>query len=187
MTPAKTATRAKTLAIDPQITAKRQRAIAENRCYRGHTKLPYSDEFYTPAYLPKSLGTFDLDPCAGPSRHARRNIRRPKDGLAARWKGRVWLNPPYSRLENWLQRFVSHGDGIALVNSRPDAAWFHALSPGASGLLFLRGRVPFHLPDGKRRHPPVGSVLVAYGKRNLTALRRSGLPGLLFSAPEVPA
>jgi hypothetical protein len=164
--------------IDRRITHNRQKAIAQGRCYRGHTRYGYSDEFYTPAYIPAALGPFDLDPSAGPSKHARRNVRRPKDGLAVKWTGRVWLNPPYSRLEDWLERFVSHGNGIALVNARPDAAWFQELCCRASAMLFLRGRTKFVTPSGDLRNPPVGSVLVAYGRRNANALRRSGLPGI---------
>ena len=167
--------------VDPKITRNRQLAIAQGRCYRGHTKRPYSDEFYTPPEIPAACGSFDLDPCAGPSHHAARNIRRPKDGLAANWKGRVWLNPPYSRIEDWLARFMRHRNGIALVNARPDAAWFQEFASHASALLFLRGRTHFTTPDGETRNPPVGSVLVAYGKRNATALRRSGLPGVLVT------
>ena len=49
----------------------------------------------------------------------------------------------------------------------------------ASAVLWLRGRVKFVAPNGKAGSPPVGSVLVAYGKRNAEALARSGLPGIL--------
>ena len=118
----------KKMEIDPKITANRQRTIAQNRCYRGHTKHAYSDEFYTPPEIPAALGTFDVDH-AGPSEHARRNICRPKDGLLAIWRGRVWLNPPYSRLEDWLTRFVDHGNGIALVNAAPTPYGFSRSFP----------------------------------------------------------
>ena len=167
--------------IPANITACRQASISQGRCYRGTAKRGYSDEFYTPARIPKALGRFDLDPCSGPSKHARRNLRRPKDGLAIKWAGRVWLNPPYSRIEDWLLRFIKHGNGIALVNARPETVWFQTLAAGASALLFLRGRTKFETPDGPARNPPVGSVLVAYGKRNAAALRSSGLAGILVS------
>jgi hypothetical protein len=68
--------------------------------YNGHARRePYDDEWYTPPDLVKSLGSFDLDPCAGPMRHAKRNLRR--KGLSAAWRGRVWLNPPYSTVHLW--------------------------------------------------------------------------------------
>lgn len=141
--------------------------------------LAYSDEYYTPPAIVASLGTFDLDPCAGPSQHARRNITPPADGLAIAWRGRVWLNPPYSNVHLWLDRFMEHGNGIALVNARPDAAWWQKLAERATALLFIAGRVKFLTPGGEKRNPPVGSVLVVYGCRNAEALRTSGLAGLL--------
>ena len=105
--------------IDPKITANRQRAIAQNRCYRGHTKHAYSDEFYTPPEIPAALGTFDIDPCAGHQNMPAATSAARRMGFLAIWRGRLWLNPPYSRLEDWLTRFVDHGNGIALVNAAP--------------------------------------------------------------------
>ena len=50
----------------------------------------------TPLKLIKSLGDFDLDPCAYPGhRTANELICLPNDGLKMDWFGRVWLNPPY--------------------------------------------------------------------------------------------
>lgn len=138
----------------------------------------YSDEWYTPPALVQSLGVFDLDPSAGPMKHARRNIRSPKCGLAAKWKGRVWLNPPYSNVPQWLAKLIKHGDGIALVNARPETLWFQNAARHATALLWLKGRVNFIRADGKPTHPPVGCVLLAYGENNAIALHDSKLPGL---------
>ena len=152
-----------------------------NRVYFG-TKLSglYSDEWYTPPWLVGALGRFDLDPCAGPvSSHATRNIRRPRCGLKAVWKGRVWLNPPYSTLHDWLSKFLLHGNGIALVNARTDAGWFQAMAARADGLLFLKRRVEFVRGDGKgTAHPTSGSCLVAIGRRNASSLAGAGLSGV---------
>lgn len=148
---------------------------------RVHTE--YSDEFYTPASIVKPLGPFDLDPCAGPiSNHARRNIRPPQDGLAIPWKGRLWLNPPYSNLYLWLERFQSHGDGICLVNARCDTQWFQRLAKDADAVFFLAGRIKFLTQGGQKlgKNPPIGSVLVAYGQHNAESLAASGLAGLLL-------
>ena len=125
--------------------------IAPNLFRNSKRKLPYSDEWYTPSEIPLALGSFDLDPCAGPSHHARRNIRRPKDGLAAIWIGRVWLNPPYSNIHEWLDRLAAHGNGICLVNMRPETVWFQEMMAGASAVLWLRGRVRFIAPEWQAR------------------------------------
>jgi hypothetical protein len=140
----------------------------------------YTDEWYTPRHITAALGHFDLDPCAGPStRHARRNIRRPRCGLASDWKGRIWLNPPYSTMMPWLEKLVAHGDGIALVNARMETGWFQRLVSHAAGILLPKGRIVFEGPKGKNS-PPIGSALVAFGDENFKALKRSKIEGLVF-------
>jgi hypothetical protein len=144
---------------------------------------PYSDEWYTPCLIPQALGIFDLDPCAGPMNHAVRNFRRihGEDGLTRPWFGRVWLNPPYSNVHEWLERMIDHNDGIALVNARPETQWFQRAAAPALGCLWLQRRIDFIRPDGKPTHPPVGSVLLAYGEPAAEALRNCGLAGLHMS------
>jgi hypothetical protein len=163
-------------------------ALASRTTYlSGRVPVAYSDEFYTPPEIVKALGAFDLDPCAGPvSSHAKRNVR-PGDGcgLKRRWRGRVWLNPPYSEIYDWLEKFTKHGNGVCMVNARCDAMWFQRLASAADAVLFLAGRVSFLTGDGTaigkpKRRPPCGSALVAFGPQNVTALRNSGLRGVLM-------
>ena len=116
-----------------------------------------------------------------PTADAARNLRREDDGLAQPWAGRVWLNPPYSNVHEWLAKMIEHGDGVALVNARPETQWFQGAVRAAVAVLWLRGRVDFKRPDGVATHPPVGSVLVAYGDRNAAALLASGLPGVVMT------
>ena len=87
-----------------------------------------TDEWLTPPQLLKALGPFDLDPCAPVERPwptARVHYTRSDDGLAQRWFGFVWLNPPYGQATGrWLERLHLHGDGLALVFARTETAWF---------------------------------------------------------------
>jgi hypothetical protein len=156
-------------------------AMATREAYlNGRKPVEYSDEFYTPAWITAALGQFDLDPCAGPiANHAVRNVRPKQNGLKCKWKGRVWLNPPYSSIYEWLDKFLAHGNGICLVNARVDATWFQRLAKSADALFFLRGRVKFYRQSKKTTNPPVGSVLVALGKINAKALADASLDGLL--------
>lgn len=147
-----------------------------------------SVEWLTPPEIVRSLGSFDLDPCAHPKQFyktAKRMICPPADGLAEQWRGRVWLNPPYGAgvLVKWLARLVEHGNGIALVPSRTEVEeWFWPyIWEAADAILFLRGRIFYHKPDGSTQgNAGHGSVLVAYGENNVTALKISGIHGRLI-------
>lgn len=151
-----------------------------HRAYRGLT-----DDWLTPLYVVQAVGPFDLDPCAGPMPRpwntALNHIAPPEDGLKALWHGRVWLNPPYGQQTGlWLSRLADHGNGIALTFARTETEMFHEqVWKRADGLLFLRGRLFFHRPDGSRAKHNCGgpSVLIAYGLLNAERLRNSGLDG----------
>jgi hypothetical protein len=129
-----------------------------------------TDEWLTPPDLIDALGPFDLDPCAHPQqfyRTASRMISPPNDGLAAAWDGLVWLNPPFSQMRKWLPKLVASGNGIALAAARTEVErWFWPyIWEAADAVLFLRGRLYFHRPDGSTEgNAGHGSVLAAYGQ-----------------------
>lgn len=127
-----------------------------------------SDECYTPALFlraaRKVLGRIDLDPasCAHAQRSvkARRFFSAKTDGLSKRWRGRVWMNPPYSRPAPWVAKLLEGfecGDvteAIALLNARTGSAWFQSLSAHA-WRCEKRKRIQFHGPgtgNGRTTH-----------------------------------
>jgi len=150
--------------------------------YRGNT-----DDWLTPPEIIVLLGPFDLDPCCPPTMPwdtAKRMVRLPEDGMAAAWEGRVWLNPPYGpETGRWLSRLAEHGRGTALMFARTETdMFFEFVWRRATALLFLRGRLHFYRPDGRRAVFNSGgpSVLVAYGEADAEVLRavsESGTPG----------
>jgi len=149
------------------------------RAHRGAT-----DDWITPPHIVEALGRFDLDPCAcipQPWPCADTSYNLDDDGLVQPWNGRTWCNPPYGpRAEPFLAKLAEHGDGVALLFARTETAMFHKyVWPIADALLFLKGRLYFHRPDGTRATGNAGgpSVLVAYGRGNALALRNSGLGG----------
>lgn len=141
-----------------------------------------SDEWYTPPYIIKALGEFDLDPCAARGRvTAKNHFYKEDDGLSRDWDGRVWLNPPYSRklVCAFIEKMARHGNGIALIFNRMDIAlWHDIIFPSADSMLILRGRLKFYRPDGSQGDSAgCGSVLVAWGEGNSRVLQDSGLEG----------
>ncbi len=140
----------------------------------------------TPLWIVRALGPFDLDPCAASPRPwdcARENYTESMDGLSLPWRGRTFLNPPFDRYQvaRWTKRLAEHGDGIALLHARTEAAWFDPLWDHAGGILFMADRIKFCRPDGSEQPANSGAppVLVAFGESNVEALRRSGIPGRL--------
>lgn len=143
-----------------------------------------SDTWLTPPEIIKALGRFDLDPCCPPKmpwRTATKTFTKKDDGLAQKWFGRVWLNPPYSRgVVAWLRKMAEHDRGIVLTFARTDTAWFFETVWGAaSAVLFIEGRLHFHREDGSRAPANAGapSVLVAYGNEDVNILYGSGITG----------
>ena len=123
-------------------------------------KLNTSDDFLTPPEIVEAMGVFDLDPCA--SKRSERllaaiNYRFPEDdGLMLPWQGAVFVNPPFSELQKWVNRFILHGNGVLLVPARVEVSWFWKLWHHADGIFFTKGPVKYLCPEGKA--PPGFSV-----------------------------
>lgn len=151
-----------------------------------HSAKMGTDEWLTPPEILRSLGTFDLDPCAPIARPwpmAIAHYTVQDNGLRKPWHGRVWLNPPYGPpkvVAPWMRRMVEHRNGIALIFARTETEMFFATVWSKAGaILFLRGRLNFHYVDGRRAEKNCGapSVLVAYGDNNVDVLLGCGIPG----------
>lgn len=98
------------------------------------------------------------------------------------WKGFAWCNPPFggrNGLVPWLDKFIRHGDGIALVPDRTSAPWWQVAAPKMDALLFVAPKIRFIGPGGKEgRSPAQGTTLMALGSRGVRALRRARKCGL---------
>ena len=139
-----------------------------------------SVDWYTPKVIFDCLGLkFDLDPCS-PERGvpwipAKKHFSLKDDGLNQNWVGKVWLNPPYGReTGKWLKRMNEHRNGVALVFSRTDCAWFHDYVAKADAINFLKGRIKF--VDGlgitSNNGAGAGSMLIAWGEDNVKAIEK---------------
>jgi hypothetical protein len=75
---------------------------------------------------------------------------------------------------------ADHGNGVALIPARTEVeSWFWPyVWEAADAVLFLRGRLYFHKPDGTLRgNAGHGSALAAYGEANAETLLDCGIEG----------
>ena len=139
-----------------------------------------NNEWYTPADIINAarnvLGTIDLDPAS--SEIANETVQAAKfftvedDGLAHEWHGNIWLNPPYSSdlIGQFADKLI-HSDfnqAIVLVNNATDTEWFCKLAERAAVVVFPKGRVKFHKPDGSTGAPLQGQAILYFGDNVLS-------------------
>lgn len=125
-----------------------------------------SDEWYTPSKYVEAarqvMGGIDLDPAscevANQTVGAKTFYTKAQDGLSPDlpWRGRVWLNPPFSQpaagrfaqrlLEDFAAKRVRQA--VFLQNAATDTAWFHALA-SRGAVCFPRRRLAFLQADGR--------------------------------------
>lgn len=138
------------------------------------------NDWYTPEdYIEAAksvLGEIDLDPATSEVAQkivgAKRYYTKEIDGLDKAWKGRVWMNPPYSMpeikgfAEKLVSEFESGGvtEAIVLTNNSSDTQWFHTLL-NASGIACLpTSRVKFYNPDSEVMATRQGQTLFYFGE-----------------------
>jgi len=143
-----------------------------------------SFEWYTPKkYLRAAcavLGEIELDPAS--SAEANRIVQAKlfydltTDGLTKTWKARtVWLNPPYCKQGNtsnqamWTAKLLREYkagnviEAILLVTAATETTWFHRLY--SFPMCFVKGRIHFTTPTGKRGGATKGSIFVYVGRK----------------------
>ncbi|MBP8216052.1 MAG: hypothetical protein KAX54_00215 [Thauera sp.] len=130
-----------------------------------------TDEWWTPPEVFDALGVeFDLDVAAPVyGTHVPASCFLTEDGLEAEWFGFVWMNAPFggrNGLKPWLDRFVEHGNGIALTPDRTSAPWWQPTARKVDLVFFVARKVQFLRPDGSRgKSPSTGTTLFGMGPK----------------------
>lgn len=138
-----------------------------------------TDDHYTPPFIFEALGVeFDMDvsaPVNGvPWIPAKRSLSIIDDGLATEWVGRVWCNPPYSKITPWAHKLLEHGNAIALLPVGK-SMWFDTLWAQADAILTLPSSLRFIKSDGTVAGIMTSTMLFGFGEANREALINSGL------------
>lgn len=117
------------------------------------------------------FGEIDLDPCSNshdtPNVPARTIYTEEDDGLAQKWHGKIYLNPPYgNEIGKWVKKLLEEyeqgrvEEAVALLPGRVDTIWFQPLYQFV--MCNVRGRLKF---SGAENSAPFPSVIVYLGKR----------------------
>lgn len=148
-----------------------------------------TDAWATPPELLRPLASaidgFDLDPCSGAETKsiAEETYTEDDDGLVKPWFGTVWVNPPYSEIEDWFRKAVNEWQRdetdliMVLAPARTSTQWFHRYAVKADFLAFVEGRLTFGNEREQVRNAPFPSIIAVFGTdEDLTdALDRHGI------------
>lgn len=147
-------------------------------CHVARVRYLMSDEWYTPKSVFDELNvTFDLDVAAPKGGTglvpALRSYCLEDDGLSSPWFGRVWMNPPYSKPAPWVDKWLTHGNGVALL-PMAKSRWMNYLMDSEASFRLLPSNFKFVSPEGKPISLMMGSMLWAIGDDNVDAIKRVG-------------
>lgn len=139
----------------------------------------WSDSYLTDPDLLKLLGHFHLDPCCPkrmPWSTATVMYRYGEDdGLQDRWRGRVFMNPPYRGVLRWAKKFADHGNGIALLNGRStETRATQTIMERSKAIWFPAGRLTFFRHTGEpfpQKWFP--SLLIGMTDRDMRSLKKA--------------
>jgi hypothetical protein len=119
-----------------------------------------SDDYATPKNFYEILNkefNFDFGPCP---------LRSEKNGLVERWEGNVYVNPPYSNIEPFLQKGIqelrknSCNLIVYLLPTRNDVRYWHdIIIPYCKEIRFIKGRLNF---NDANKPAPFPCVLVIF-------------------------
>lgn len=140
------------------------------------------NEWYTPpAFIEmarKAMGGIDCDPASSDFANkvvkAKTHYTAQDNGLAQQWRGRVWMNPPYSNplcgefCAALTRKFAEKeiDQACVLVNNATETGWFQSMLKLASGVCFLEGRVKYHDHTGTPANSPLqGQAVLYFGSR----------------------
>lgn len=140
-----------------------------------------TDEWYTPPYVFEKMNVkFDID-VASPGQKVTPWIPAKQflteASLDKQWSGAVWMNPPFGKrngLMPWLNKFILHFNGVALVPDRTSAPWWQYFVPQVDLVLFVAPKIKFVNEQGDLgKSPAQGTCLCAVGELGRSALRNA--------------
>jgi hypothetical protein len=138
-----------------------------------------NDELYTPKIIFDRLGLeFDLDVASSYSDHIKTPTKNrftiEDDAFSKDWFGKVWMNPPFSKPRPWVEKWLKHGNGVALLPLSGNSGWWRKLWLSEAAVVMIEPNTGFTNTDGEEKKIMYGISLWAIGDENIQALRAFG-------------
>jgi phage N-6-adenine-methyltransferase len=139
-----------------------------------------SDQHFTPKFIFEALKVeFDLDVASSKlatNVPALKHYTIEDDALSQPWYGLVWMNPPYSKPTPWVEKFISHNNGIALLPITR-GRWWDSLWSADTVIVPTPYNFKFERPDGVKRDITFRTMLCGIGQgRDIVAKCGLGKP-----------
>lgn len=145
-------------------------------------------DWYTPPQFLEAargvLGKFDTDPASSETAQqlvkAKTYFTSENNGLEQKWRGRVWMNPPYSNglVEKFAEKLIDElnatrvNSAIVLVNNATETKWFQRLLEACDAVCFVRGRIKFLDSNLEPKKTPLqGQAFLYFGQQSSEFLR----------------
>jgi hypothetical protein len=180
---------------------------------KATTKKPQgkSNEWYTPARYVEAarrvMGGIDLDPAscalANETVKAAQYFSEEDDGLTQEWHGRVWLNPPYGRIDPekrgstkshqllFIQKLLqAYQQGVVdqaiclVIGTSCFMRWFQPL--WEYPLCFHDGRILFDQPDGTQSDFGFGNIIAYLGPNEQAFINEFSAFGTITKRVDTP-
>lgn len=161
----------------------RDAAKAVKATHVGHNS--GENEWYTPPEFIEAaravMGSIDLDPAscevANKTVKAKQFYSAIDDGLAQKWHGNVWMNPPYAQpliaqFSSAVAEKYKAGEvdqAVVLVNNATETEWFQTMLAEASAVCFPKSRIRFLDKVGNPIGAPLQGQAILYLGPNVDA------------------
>jgi len=160
-----------------------------------HSAGDLTDERYTPEWIldlaTSVMGAIDLDPCADPLKRvpAANHYTKTDNGLERSWSGRIFLNPPFSKVPIWIKTlslFIASGsvsEAIVLlpITSIVNKSSRLLMRQQAEAFALFERNIQF-LDETYKEMPPntfIPSVLIYAGNNYFKFAKAIGKTGVL--------
>ena len=107
-----------------------------------------NDEMFTPKWIFDALDIeFDLDVASSYNQFVqvptKSRFTIDDDALQQDWVGLIWMNPPFSGVTPWVDKWLDHANGFCLVPLSSNGKWVNKLWESDAMVTYLPPNMAF--------------------------------------------